>query len=83
MFGPSPDEAVRDLLRRLGMKAEELRVVPQQMGDVAVLRRMPADAPREYAPGTVQPVAFVDGLALNEISEALAWAARPQAQRAA
>jgi len=73
MFGPSPDQAVQDLLRRLDLGPEAIHPRAQQMGDVAILRRMPADVPREYGPGTIQPVAFVEGLAQHEIAESLSW----------
>jgi len=80
MFGPTPDEAVRDLLRRLGVPPGDLQLRAQQLGDVAVLRRMPADAPEHCAPGRLMPIAFVEGLALQDIAEALQFAApRPAA----
>ncbi len=77
MYGPSPEQAVCDLVRRLGIPAQELQPKPQQLGDLAILRRMPADTPREYLPGTLQPVAFVEGLSLSEIQEGLEYAANP------
>jgi DNA-directed RNA polymerase subunit N (RpoN/RPB10) len=75
MFGPTPDEAVRDLLRRLNLPAAEIAPRALQAGDVVILRRMPDDAPPEYGPGKTMPIAFVEGLAQHEITEALAYAA--------
>ena len=69
----SPEEAVRSILRRLAIPAGRLRARSQMLGDVALLRRMPADAPREYGPETIQPVAFVEGLSQSDIAEALDW----------
>lgn len=79
MFGPAPDQAVQDLLRRLGVSAAAIQPRAQQLGDVAILRRIPADAPPEFKPGTVQPVAFVEGLTQHEIAESLSWLAQPAA----
>ncbi len=79
LFGPTPEQAVGDILHRLGAAPGEVRARPQELGDVAVLRRMPADVDPCFGPGTVQPVAFVDGLTGAEISAALTIIARDRA----
>lgn len=76
MFGPTPDQAVRDLVHRLGVSPDAVQARAMQLGDVAILVRMPADASPEYHPNTIQPVAFVEGLAQHEIAEALDWLSR-------
>ncbi len=73
LFGPSIDEAARELVRRLGVRADLLDVKAQQAGDVVVLQRMPLDAPAEYGPGAIRPVAFVDGISREDLAEALRW----------
>lgn len=71
MFGPTPDEAVREILRRTVLAATDVRPKAQKLGDVALLRRMPEDAPAELNPGRVMPFAFVEGLAEAEIASSL------------
>lgn len=73
LFGPTPDQAIGELVRRLGVAADAIQARALQLGDVAILVRIPADAPPEYGPNTIQPVAFVEGLAQHEIAEALDW----------
>lgn len=72
LFDPTPAEAARRLLARLDLRPAQLQVRAQALGDLAVLRRMPADAAEEFKPGTVQPAAFVDGLTLEELAGAIA-----------
>ncbi|WP_309628763.1 hypothetical protein [Brevundimonas sp.] len=72
------DTAVRSLLRVLKISPSLLQARAQMLGDVAILRRMPADAPREYGPNTVQPVAFLEGFSEDEIAESLTWLSREQ-----
>ncbi|MFZ3008536.1 MAG: hypothetical protein WA047_20425 [Phenylobacterium sp.] len=72
MFGPSPQEAAKQMLDALGLAPVEVRVRHQLLGDVVVLRRMPADVPQHLLPGTVQPIAFIDGLTEAELASALA-----------
>jgi hypothetical protein len=72
LFGPSPQEAAKQMVDALGLAPVEVRVRHQQLGDVVVLRRMPADVPQHLLPGTVQPIAFIDGLTEAELASALA-----------
>jgi 2-hydroxychromene-2-carboxylate isomerase len=72
LFGPTPEEAMRRVLRDTGLAAHQLRVKAQLLEDVAVLRRMPADAPAALQPGAVMPIAFVDGLNEAQLASALA-----------
>lgn len=73
LFGASIDEAARELVRRLGVPAARLEIKPQQIGDLVVLYRMPLDAPPEYGPGALRPIAFVEGLTSQDLTEALRW----------
>lgn len=72
LFGPAPERAVIVLLQDLGLQPGDVLVAAQKLGDVAILRRMPADAAPELKPGTLQPLAFVDGLSEAELAAALA-----------
>lgn len=72
LYDPDPVRAVRQLLADLRLAPGQVAARPQQLGDVALLRRMPADVPAEYRPGSVQPCAFIDGLSHQEVVEALA-----------
>lgn len=72
LFGPSAEEAVQKLLGELQLQPRNVRVRALEAGDVAVLRRMPVDAPVHLQPQTVQPVAFVEGLSESELAASLA-----------
>lgn len=71
-FGPPPLAVARRILEEVGLEPRQLRVKVRQLGDLAVLRRMPADAAPELRPGAVMPIAFVDGLSESELAAALA-----------
>ncbi|MEW6018425.1 MAG: hypothetical protein AB1760_10175 [Pseudomonadota bacterium] len=75
-FGATPDATLSEIVAALGVAPDALDPRAQQLGDVALLLRMPADLPTEYRPGTLQPVAFVEGLAQHEIADALDWLGR-------
>jgi len=72
LYGPTPEEAAGVLLGQLDLAARDLQVRGMKLNDVAVLRRMPDDAEPHLHPGTLQPVAFVDGLSESQLASALA-----------
>ena len=72
MFGPSPAEALREVLERVRFAPAEVQARAMAMGDVAILARMPADAPAHLDPGKVRPLAFIaEGLTAEETAETL------------
>lgn len=73
LYAVPPALAVRAILERLGRPAHAVQARPQALGDVAILARVPAEAPAWLKPATVQPLAFVaSGLTAPEIAAELA-----------
>lgn len=72
MFNPTLERAVWELWMNLERHPGELEPLDLQLGNVAVLARMPAKAEAYLKPGTKQPLALVDGLKASEIRIGLA-----------
>jgi hypothetical protein len=72
LYGPTVERAVHELADMLKRHAGELTPRALQLGSVAILARMPKTAAPELKPGTLQPLAFVEGLTKGEIEIGLA-----------
>lgn len=85
LFGPGPEKAAERLLWELDrtpgdlvflpagrLAPGQLALVQQQLGDVAVLARMPGENVPSLQPGRVMPVAFVDGLSADALATGVA-----------
>lgn len=72
LFGVTPEKAAERLLWELKLDAGQIAFKDQLQGDVAVLRRMPAENEPSLQPGRVMPVAFVDGLTAAALAAGVA-----------
>jgi hypothetical protein len=72
LFGSTDEEVAKAILTEAGLAPRDVKVKTQQLGDVAVLRRMPVTMVEQLLPDSIQPIAFVDGLTTDELAGALA-----------
>lgn len=63
---------VQEVLRRAAFPAHAVRARRMLAGDIGLFAKIPAHAPPELKPGTVQPIAFIhSGPTLEEVEAAL------------